>query len=326
MSVSLAQAACPRDQVDNKPLKKKKSPFPPGFTTSELASVTLDFRDCALNLLSREKDGGERKREDAPTIAVVHTKSGDSFSVSIKAIGKIIAPEHLVGTIVWPGGAALNIAGSNSPIEVLAEQPSISTRMIRVEYGLACHFADGSDFERALGETTQALASGAPNLPQLVALWPADRFVTDAMRELLALQCIELVRAKLLLARHDEPAAGMCLSRAEALNEKLIELGTRLGAPRRSRGKKGGEGGAAKFASLRQECTKLLLERRPTGGWKSHSQAARAIHDEVLDYVEGDVRLAARLGKSPEQDLTNKIARWISRYPAMKHAYSGGSS
>lgn len=326
MIVSLAQAACPRDQVANKPVKKKKSPFPPGFSTSELASVTLDFRDGAQDLLPAGKEGGERKRENAPTIAVVHTKSGDSFSVSTKAIGKIIAPEHLVGTIVWPGGAALNIAGSDSPIEVLAEQPSISTRMTRVKYGLACHFAVGSDFERALGETTQALASGALNLPQLVALWPADEFVTDAMRELLALQCIELVRAKLLLARHDEPAAGMYLSRAEALNEKIIALGTPLGAPRRSRGKKGGKGGASKFAPVRQKCTELLRERRPPGGWKSHSQAARAIHDEVLEYIEGDERLAELLGISPELDLVNKIARWISRYPAMKHAYSGGSS
>lgn len=300
---------------------KPKRPLPPGVTTSDIDYIVVDFTQP-----------GPSGAADEPDSATVHLKTGSSFSVPAADVKSILLPENVELALALPGGLVLKYSPKPRGDEHTRSPPSIELRMVPISFGISVHFPKGFDSQAFFKLGSEIATNGTSDIEMLEQMLPTDELLTEPMRRLVALQCVELEHAKRLLAEGDERGAEHHLLIAEEFSIEFMKLAGALPSLYELRGSKAGKARAAPNEPLRQECARLLREQRPPGGWESHAVAACTIASHLSDFVEHHPESTLGLGEkgpdrpAPDQlDLVEIVRRWIGRDPLIRRAYSGSS-
>lgn len=260
----------------------------------------------------------------------VHLKKGDSFQINAEDVKRIIPTENLAIEIGYPGGFISKYFTANQTDESDLTPSSIVKRMMLINFRICANFPGGFTREAFFDAATKIAMEGTPNIEVLEHMLPTDDLLTEPMRRLVALQCIELEYAKQLYAAGDEGGAESHLLIAEEFSTEFMTLADALPGILELRSSKAGKARSAKRNPLRQECARLLRshKERPSEGWKSHAEAARTIASDLSDFAEDNHDSARGLGEKDSRgnlDLVETIRRWIGRDPLIKQAYSGNS-
>lgn len=298
---------------------KPKRPLPPGVTTSDIDYIVVDFTQP-----------GPSGAEDEPDRATVHLKTGSSFSVPVADVKSILLPENVELALALPGGLVLKYSPKPRGDEHAPSSPSIELRMVRISFGISVNFPRGFDSQAFFELGSEMATNGSSDTEMLEQMLPTDELLTEPMRRLVALQCVELEHAKRLLAEGDARGAEHHLLIAEEFSSEFMKLADALPSPYELRSSKAGKALAARNEPLRRECARLLREQRPPEGWESHEVAACTIASRLSEFVEHHPELTLGLGEkgqdrpAPNQlDLVEIVRRWIGRDLLIRQAYSG---
>jgi hypothetical protein len=155
--------------------------------------------------------------------------------------------------------------------------------------------------------------------------WLIDHFPKDPegfpdyrRRSDMANACIFAIRAEQAMERGEHDLAWYLVS--EAMFYSGMAEGhyaaTQDSNRKHQRASKGGRATAAKRDPVKEECVRLLVERRPAAGWKTKQDAIQQVARDLGQFIdEGDFDM--------DSDVHRRLRDWLSQEEAIVAAYEG---